>query len=89
VPQLPENATHEHDFEIVVNTRKHTVTEAEMTFDEVVHIAVADGLLSGPQVIYTVSYRHAHGNKEGDLAEGQSVKVKDGTVFNVTATDKS
>jgi len=93
VPQPADKPPHEtppgHVFEIVVNTRPHAVTQDELTFSEVVAIAVADGLLSGPQVIYTVSYRRAHGNKQGDLADGDSVKLKDGTVFNVGATDQS
>lgn len=39
---------------------------------------------------YTVTYRNAHEPKEGTLVEGQSVEVKkDGTIFNVKATDKS
>jgi len=88
-PNKPPETPPGHSFDIVVNTRPHTVNQDELTFDDVVAIAVADGLLSGPQVVYTISYRRAHGNQAGDLAEGESVKLKDGIVFNVGATDKS
>jgi hypothetical protein len=73
---------------IIVNAREKIVTEKELTFAQVV--ALADNLPTGPNVIYTVTYRRGEGNKpEGTLADGESVKVKDGMVFNVTATDKS
>lgn len=43
-----------------------------------------------PEIIYTVTYRKGDGHKpEGTLTEGERVKVKDGMIFNVTATDKS
>jgi hypothetical protein len=42
------------------------------------------------RIIYTVTYRKGDGHKpEGTLTEGERVKVKDGMIFNVTATDKS
>lgn len=35
-------------------------------------------------------YRRGEGNKpEGSLVQGETVKIKDGMIFNVTATDKS
>ena len=48
------------------------------------------GLPSGPNTIFTVTYRRGEGKKpEGTLVDGESVKVKDGMIFNVTATNKS
>jgi hypothetical protein len=45
---------------------------------------------SGANTIYTITYRRGHGQKpEGTLVDGQSVKLKDGMIFNVTPTDKS
>ena len=45
---------------------------------------------TGTLIVYTVVYRNADEKKpDGTLVAGGSVKVKDGTVFNVTATDKS
>jgi hypothetical protein len=44
----------------------------------------------GESIVYTVTYRKGEGHKpEGTLTEGERVKVKDGMIFNVTATDKS
>ncbi len=82
----------EHDpktFEIIVNGRKKTVTTKEVTFDQIVHLAY-DNPPSGPDVIFTIIYRRGEGNKPvGTLVEGGSVKVKDGMIFDVTATNRS
>ncbi|MFF3420085.1 hypothetical protein ACFYW9_36270 [Streptomyces sp. NPDC002698] len=45
---------------------------------------------TGPNVLITVSYRHAHQKPaEGTLTAGADVHIKNGTVLSVTATDKS
>jgi len=81
---------HGHDkaIEIIVNGRSKTVTKKELSFDEIV--ALADNLPTGENVIYTVTYRRGNGNKpEGSITKGETVKIKDGEIFNVTATNKS
>ena len=76
-------------FDIIVNGRRKVVTESELTYDEVVRLAL-DPPPVGPNWMITVSFRNGAGRPpEGTLVEGQQVKVKDGTVFVVTATDKS
>ena len=76
------------DITIIVNGREKRVAKEEMTFVEIV--ALADGLPTGQFIVYTITYRRGHGSKpEGTLVEGESIKVKDGMIFNVTATDKS
>ncbi len=60
----------------------------ELTFAQVV--ALAPDLPTGPNVIFTVTFKRGHGNKpEGTLTEGETVKVKEGMIFNVTATLQS
>ena len=76
-------------FEIIVNGRTRTVENDEVTFDEVVDLAYPEGG-RGELIIYTVLFYEGGGReKEGGLSEGEKVKVKDGTVFNVTRTDRS
>lgn len=76
-------------FTIIVNTREKTVTGTEVTFEALVALAFAQPPY-GANTAYTVTYRRGHGNKpQGSMVEGNSVKLKDGMVFNVTATDKS
>lgn len=74
---------------IIVNGRERTVEDEELAFDQVVALAFHDPP-TGEFVEVTVTYRNAGGRKpEGTLVEGDAVKLRDGTVFNVKATDKS
>lgn len=74
---------------IVVNGREKEVSQKSLTFDEVVALAFGTSP-AGKRTITTVTFKRGHGNKpEGSLVEGDSVKIKDGMVFNVTRTDKS
>jgi hypothetical protein len=74
---------------IVVNGEQHLVPKEEISFEELVALAFPDAAPS-PDVIYSISYRRGHNdNQKGILAEGRSVKVKDGMVFDVLRTDKS
>jgi hypothetical protein len=76
-------------FEIIVNGRPKEVTEKVMSFEEIVALAFSNPP-SGPNTVFTVTYRRGEGNKpEGSLVAEETVKIKDGMIFNVTATDKS
>lgn len=78
-------------FTIIVNGKQKTVSDKEMTFEQVVRLAFADAVLNGDQAVYTVSYKRAEGKKpEGELVQGgEPVNVKEGMIINVTRTDKS
>lgn len=74
---------------IVVNGRQQAVDKDELTYDEVVELALGE-LPSGPNVEVVVSYRESAGRPaEGFLVPGGKVKVGDGTVILVSTTDKS
>lgn len=74
---------------IIVNGREKTVASKELTFDEIVDLAFDDPK-RGPLIFFTITYRRgSHDKQEGSLIEGETVKVKDGMIFNVTRTDKS
>ena len=80
---------HHKEFTIIVNGRPKVVTQKELSFSEIVALAF-DNPPTGPNIVFTVTYRKGEGNKpEGTLIEGETVKIKDGMIFNVTATDKS
>jgi hypothetical protein len=74
---------------IIVNTRPHEWEKKEISYEEVVTLAF--GSYSHDEgVVYTVTYsKGEEPHKEGSLVKGQSVKVKDGMIFNVTQTNKS
>ena len=77
------------EFTIVVNGRPRLVESEELSFDELVDLAFDDPA-RGPQIVFTITFRNAGGRIEsGELDEGNRLKVKDGTVVNVTRTDQS
>ncbi len=76
-------------YTIYVNGQKEEVTSKTLTFAEIVALAYPTPP-TGFNILYTVSYEDGpHANPQGSLKEGESVKVKNGMIFNVTATDKS
>jgi Multiubiquitin len=82
-------AHHVKETEIVVNGRPKAVAGDVITFEQVVALAL-DPVPEGPNVVITVTYSHGRGPKhEGTLSPGHSVEIKNGTRFNVKATDKS
>jgi hypothetical protein len=74
---------------IVVNGREKTVEGKEISYEQVVPLGL-DPVPSGPNVVITVTYSDARGPQHtGMLTPGHSVEIKNGTRFNVKATDKS
>lgn len=84
-----EKGKPEKEYTIVVNGREKTVTATEFGEDELVALAY-ENPPTGELICFTITYRRGQGNKpEGTLDEGDTVKLKEGMIFNVTATDKS
>lgn len=75
---------------IIVNGEEKEVDKKdELTFDEVVNLAFTPRPV-GDNVLFVITYRRGHGDKpEGTLVEGETVRVKDRMILNVTQTDKS
>lgn len=81
--------TEKKEITIIVNGRKKEVTTTELSFDQVVALAF-NPVPTGPNIMFTITYRAGPSqNREGSLLEGDTVKIKDGMIFNVTETDKS
>jgi hypothetical protein len=91
---MKEENTHEAPgqnkaFTIIVNAREKSFTGREISFNQVIELAFGS-ISSNPNIVYTVTYKRGEGNKpEGTMDKGDTVKVKDGMIFNVTQTDKS
>jgi hypothetical protein len=73
---------------IIINGRKFEVTDADLSYEEVVNLRYDNNPPSGPNVLITVTYSRAHG-KGGSLVPGKSVRVKAGMIFNVIDSDQS
>ncbi len=84
-----QDAKNSKTITIFVNTRPHTVEKKEeISFEEVVALAYPT-TPPGGNIAFSVMYERGHGNVDGTLVPGQTVKVKDGMRFDVTATDRS
>ena len=79
---------HDKTFTVIVNGQEKKVSEETLSFDAVVALAF-NPVPTGPNIMFTVTYRKAKEPHEGTLVKGQSVEIKNGTIFNVTQTDKS
>lgn len=79
----------EKGFHIVVNGTQKIVEVEEVSYERAIELAF-ENPPTGPNVRFKVAFRNAGGRRpEGTLTRGQSVKIKDGTVFDVTPTDQS
>jgi len=89
-----ENKEHGHEddhkeLSIIVNTREKKWGKKEISYKEVVELAFGS-YSEDENVVYTVTYsKGPDSHKEGSLVRGESVKVKNGMIFNVSQTNKS
>lgn len=73
---------------IFVNAVPYSVDKEELSFADIVRLAA--GLPTGENIMYSVTYQRGRAEQSLDiLDEGQTVKAKEGMIFNVTATDRS
>ena len=76
-----------HKFEIIVNAQKRPWNEERITYEQVVDLAFPSHAATE---MFTVQYSHGpQDNRQGTLAQGQSVEVKNEMIFNVTPTVQS
>jgi multiubiquitin len=74
---------------IFVNTREKEVKGKEVTFKQIVRLAF-ENPPTGENIEITVAYRKGPPqNPSGTMHPGETVRIKKGMVFDVTATDKS
>ncbi len=74
-------------FVIIVNGRKKEVDSDVLTYGSILDIAYDNNPPQDPNVVITVTY--GRGDKQGTLISGQEIKIKEGMIFNVYATNRS
>lgn len=75
-------------YELIINGRPRQWDKESINYTEVVDLAFPPP--HKPTEIITVQYSHGPDvNPKGTLAEGQTVIVKGGMIFDVVRTDKS
>jgi len=76
-------------FDIIVNAQQHHVEKKRVSYEQIVKLAFPTPP-PGQNIHFTVTYYNGpKSNPEGTLTTGQTVKVNNGMVFNVKATDRS
>lgn len=74
---------------IIVNGRSKEVGTKELSYDDIVNLAFDNNPPTGPYVVITVTYSKGVDRKEGSMQKGDMVRIKEGMIFDVTATDRS
>jgi len=77
----------QREFKIIVNGRPKPVDRKKQSYRNIARLAYPDADFD--KFIYTTTFFNGVHDQEGDLVEGETVKVKDGMVFNVRRSDKS
>jgi Multiubiquitin len=77
---------HKKVFTIILNGREKEVDHKVVSFAEVVALANLPG---DENTIFTVTYKKGRRGAEGAMVDGDTVKIKNGMIFNVTPTSKS
>lgn len=87
--ELQGNHDHIKEIMIIVNTREKIVTAKELSYNDIVALAFDQPSMS-PDVNYTIVYRKGENDKkEGRLVPGDTIKIKEGMIFNVTTTNRA
>lgn len=72
---------------IYVNTRKFTIEQKTLSYQELVNLAFP-GDVPSPEKVYEITYSNEHG-PDGKVGVGDEVKIKEGMVFHVGLTNRS
>jgi hypothetical protein len=75
------------EFTIIVNGRPKVVKQKKQSYRDIARLAYPDADFD--KFLYTITFFNGPHGHEGDLVEGETVKVKDEMVFNVRRSDKS
>jgi hypothetical protein len=88
-PGVERFFTRVREYHIFVNTRPQQVATPTLNFWEVVKLAFPQADPNAT-TYFTVTYKRGpKSNPEGSMVAAETVHLKDGMLFNVTATDKS
>ena len=79
---------HHQEYTIIVNAREKHVATKKLSFEAIAALAFPSPP-PGQDMIYTVAYRNGIHDQKGTLTPGHSVRIKNGMIFDVTATNKS
>lgn len=74
---------------IVINATAYEVEGKEVSFEQIVNLAYNNAPPAGEFVVITVAFSRGENGKSGTMLPGDTVKLKNRMVFDVSATDRS
>lgn len=75
---------------ITINGQQHIVPKGKISYERLLSLAFDDNPPSGPNIRISITYSQgAEEQPDGSVRVGQSVKVKNGMIFDVSATNQS
>jgi len=77
----------EIEIPVIVNGRQKAAKKKNLTFEEVVFLTFPMQVIQNRNTAFTITWKHE--GKGGELSNGDTIEVKKGMIFNITATDKS
>ncbi len=87
--QPPDHGKDKKKVTIIIDGTPYEMEKEKLSYAEIVTLAYPD-YPQHPEITYSVTYKKGpSSNHEGILAQGGSVMVKDGMVFNVSRTGQS
>ena len=87
VEEIERIEADQREYEIIVNGRPKTVERKKQSYRDIARLAYPDADFD--KFLYTITYFNGEHGQQGDLVEGETVRVKNGMVFNVRRSDKS
>jgi hypothetical protein len=85
----PATTAHEKQVTVIVNGRDKVVPKEDLSYWDVVKLAFPDAT-PNDTTYYTITFKRGQGNKpEGTLVAGETLKVKEGMIINVSPTTRS
>jgi hypothetical protein len=87
VEEIERIEADQREYEIIINGRPKTVERKKQSYRDIARLAYPDADFD--KFLYTITYFNGEHGQQGDLVEGETVRVKNGMVFNVRRSDKS
>ncbi|MDR2239631.1 MAG: multiubiquitin domain-containing protein [Zoogloeaceae bacterium] len=79
---------HNKSYNVILNGTPIIVFEDHLAYEQIVQLAYPSDPQGNPDLLYTVTYANPNG-RDGTLAAGQKLTIKDGVSINVRKTNRS
>lgn len=83
------NEKQKKEVSVFINGQRHMLEKIEISYEDIVTLAFGH-YENNPNVVYTIIYLKGNNDKpKGEIVKGETIKLKDQMIINVTRTDRS